>query len=464
LTSPKTIESLIIENLCVNEEYSRKVLPFIKEEYFHDTTEKEILKLVLKNIIKYNKLPSKDTLLVGLSNNKSLTQQQYESCISYIKDLEFSPCINDDWLIDETEKFCKDKSIYNAVLESIHIIEGKDREKTPDSLPSILSEALSVSFDTNIGHDYIKDAEKRYDFYQKVEYKIPFDLDYFNSITNGGVTPKTLNCVIAGTGVGKSLFLCHHASNCLLQNKNVLYITCEMAEERIAERIDANIMDLTIDELKELPKNVYAKKLFQSTQGVSGKLIIKEYPTGSAHANHFRHLLHELKLKLKFVPDVIFIDYLNICASSRFKSANVNMYTYIKGIAEELRGLAIEYKVPIFTATQTNRQGYNNSDMGLENTSESFGLPATVDFMFALIGSDELDEKNQIMVKQLKNRYSDLSTNRKFVIGINRGKMKLFDVDESEQAGLISTGSDDDIGLDGLTSFSKKFSFRKDFS
>lgn len=464
MTSPKTIESLIIENLCVNEEYSRKVLPFIKEEYFHDTTEKEILKLVLKNIIKYNKLPSKDTLLVGLSNNKSLTQQQYESCISYIKDLEFSPCINDDWLIDETEKFCKDKSIYNAVLESIHIIEGKDREKTPDSLPSILSEALSVSFDTNIGHDYIKDAEKRYDFYQKVEYKIPFDLDYFNSITNGGVTPKTLNCVIAGTGVGKSLFLCHHASNCLLQNKNVLYITCEMAEERIAERIDANIMDLTIDELKELPKNVYAKKLFQSTQGVSGKLIIKEYPTGSAHANHFRHLLHELKLKLKFVPDVIFIDYLNICASSRFKSANVNMYTYIKGIAEELRGLAIEYKVPIFTATQTNRQGYNNSDMGLENTSESFGLPATVDFMFALIGSDELDEKNQIMVKQLKNRYSDLSTNRKFVIGINRGKMKLFDVDESEQAGLISTGSDDDIGLDGLTSFSKKFSFRKDFS
>lgn len=464
MTSPKTIESLIIENLCVNEEYSRKVLPFIKEEYFHDTTEKEILKLVLKNIIKYNKLPSKDTLLVGLSNNKSLTQQQYESCISYIKDLEFSPCINDDWLIDETEKFCKDKSIYNAVLESIHIIEGKDKEKTPDSLPSILSEALSVSFDTNIGHDYIKDAEKRYDFYQKVEYKIPFDLDYFNSITNGGVTPKTLNCVIAGTGVGKSLFLCHHASNCLLQNKNVLYITCEMAEERIAERIDANIMDLTIDELKELPKNVYAKKLFQSTQGVSGKLIIKEYPTGSAHANHFRHLLHELKLKLKFVPDVIFIDYLNICASSRFKSANVNMYTYIKGIAEELRGLAIEYKVPIFTATQTNRQGYNNSDMGLENTSESFGLPATVDFMFALIGSDELDEKNQIMVKQLKNRYSDLSTNRKFVIGINRGKMKLFDVDESEQAGLISTGSDDDIGLDGLTSFSKKFSFRKDFS
>ena len=464
MTSAKTIESLIIENLCVNEEYSRKVLPFIKEEYFHDTTEKEILKLVLKNIIKYNKLPSKDTLLVGLSNNKSLTQQQYESCISYIKDLEFSPCINDDWLIDETEKFCKDKSIYNAVLESIHIIEGKDKEKTPDSLPSILSEALSVSFDTNIGHDYIKDAEKRYDFYQKVEYKIPFDLDYFNSITNGGVTPKTLNCVIAGTGVGKSLFLCHHASNCLLQNKNVLYITCEMAEERIAERIDANIMDLTIDELKELPKNVYAKKLFQSTQGVSGKLIIKEYPTGSAHANHFRHLLHELKLKLKFVPDVIFIDYLNICASSRFKSANVNMYTYIKGIAEELRGLAIEYKVPIFTATQTNRQGYNNSDMGLENTSESFGLPATVDFMFALIGSDELDEKNQIMVKQLKNRYSDLSTNRKFVIGINRGKMKLFDVDESEQAGLISTGSDDDIGLDGLTSFSKKFSFRKDFS
>ena len=464
MSSTKTIESLIIENLCVNEGYSRKVLPFIKEEYFHNHTEKEIVKLVLKNIVKYNTLPAKDTLVVGFGNDKSLTQQQYESCVEYVKDLEFSSCPNEEWLIDETEKFCKEKSIYNAVLESIHIIEGKDKEKTPDSLPSILSEALSVSFDTNIGHDYIKDAEKRYDFYQKVEYKIPFDLDYFNSITNGGVTPKTLNCVIAGTGVGKSLFLCHHASNCLLQNKNVLYITCEMAEERIAERIDANIMDITIDELKQLPKNVYAKKLFQSTQGVSGKLIIKEYPTGSAHANHFRHLLHELKLKLKFTPDVIFIDYLNICASSRYKSSNVNMYTYIKGIAEELRGLAIEYKVPIFTATQTNRQGFNNSDMGLENTSESFGLPATVDFMFALIGSDELDKKNQIMVKQLKNRYSDLSSNRKFIVGINRGKMKLFDVDESEQTGLISTGSEDDIGLDGLTSFGKKFSFRKEFS
>lgn len=464
MSTTKTIEILIIENLCVNEEYSRRVVPFIKEEYFRDHTEKIITKEILKHIVEYNKLPTKDSLQIGLSSNKSLAQQQYDSCIEYINDLEFLPCKNNEWLIDQTEKFCKDKSIYNAVLESINIIEGKDKEKTPDSLPSILSDALSVSFDTNIGHDYIKDAEERYDFYQKVEHKIPFDLDYFNSITNGGVTPKTLNCVIAGTGVGKSLFLCHHAANCLIQNKNVLYITCEMAEERIAERIDANIMDMTIDEVKQLPKNMYAKKLYKSTQGVKGKLIIKEYPTGSAHANHFRHLLHELKIKLKFIPDVIFIDYLNICSSSRYRSANVNMYTYIKGIAEELRGLAIEQKIPIFTATQTNRQGFNNSDMGLENTSESFGLPATVDFMFALISSDELDEKNQIMVKQLKNRYNDLSTNRKFIIGINRGKMKLFDVDECEQSGLIGTGGEDDLGLDGLTSFSKKFSFRKDYN
>lgn len=463
MTTTKTIEFLIIENLCVNESFSRKVIPFIKQEYFHDYTEKIIIKEVLKHIVDYNKLPSKDSIIIGISNNKNLTQQQYQSCVEYVNSLEFSSCNNEEWLLDQTEKFCKDKSIYNAVLESIHIIEGKDKEKTVDALPNILSDALSVSFDTNIGHDYIKDAEKRYDFYQKVEYKIPFDLDYFNSITNGGVTPKTLNCVIAGTGVGKSLFLCHHAANCLLLNKNVLYITCEMAEERIAERIDANIMDMTIDEVKQLPKNIYAKKLFNSTQGVSGKLIIKEYPTGSAHANHFRHLLHELNIKLKFVPDVIFIDYLNICSSSRYKSSNVNMYTYIKGIAEELRGLAIEQKVPIFTATQTNRQGFNNSDLGLENTSESFGLPATVDFMFALISSDELDAKNQIMVKQLKNRYSDLSSNRKFIIGINRGKMKLFDVDESQQSGIVGTGSEDDLGLDGLTSFSKKFSFRKEF-
>jgi replicative DNA helicase len=459
----KTIEQLILENLCSNEQYCRRVLPFIKEEYFHNSVEKNIVRHIIHHVTEYNKLPNKDSLSVGLSNDKKLSQKDYDDCVKYIKELSEIPNDNEDWLLDETEKFCKDKSIYNAVLESIHIIDGKSTTRTVDALPTILSEALSVSFDTNIGHDYLKDAEKRYDFYHKSEQKIPFDLEYFNSITNGGVPQKTLNCIIAGTGVGKSLFLCHHAANCLMQNKNVLYITCEMAEERIAERIDANIMDMTIDDMKKLPKSMYAKKLFQSTQGVTGRLIIKEYPTASAHVNHFRHLLHELKLKLKFVPDVIFIDYLNICTSSRFKSSAVNSYTYIKGIAEEIRGLAVEFNLPIFTATQTNRQGFNNSDMGLENTSESFGLPATVDFMFALISTEELEKKNHFLVKQLKNRYNDLASNRKFLVGVNRGKMKLFDVEESEQNGLLGTGEEDDIGLEGLTRFDTKFSKRKDF-
>ena len=459
----KSIEKLIIENLISNEKYCRKVLPFLKEEYFHDNIEKVIISKIINHVNEYNKLPNKDSLSVVLSNDKTITQKDYDGCLELISNLSFQVNDNEEWLIDETEKFCKDKSIYNAVLESIHIIDGKNKTKTVDALPQILSDALSVCFDTNIGHDYIKDAEKRYDFYHKSEQKIPFDLEYFNSITNGGVPQKTLNCVIAGTGVGKSLFLCHHAANCLMQNKNVLYITCEMAEERIAERIDANIMDMTIDELKKLPKTMYAKKLFQSTQGVSGRLIIKEYPTASAHVNHFRHLIHELKLKLKFIPDVIFIDYLNICSSARFKSSAVNSYTYIKGIAEEIRGLAVEFNIPIFTATQTNRQGFNNSDMGLENTSESFGLPATVDFMFALISTEELEKKSHFIVKQLKNRYNDLATNRKFIIGVNKGKMKLFDVEDSEQNGLIGTGEEDDIGLEGLTRFDTKFSKRKEF-
>ena len=460
----KSIENLIIENLCCNEQYCRKVLPFLKEEYFLDSTEKIIVRNILLHVNEYNKLPNKDSLIVGFSASNKLTQTDYDSCVKYVSNLEDKPNENEEWLVDQTEKFCKDKAIYNAVLESIHIIDGKNNNKTVDALPSILSEALSVCFDVNVGHDYLKDAEKRYDFYHKSEQKIPFDLDYFNNITNGGVPQKTLNCIIAGTGVGKSLFLCHHATNCLLQNKNVLYITCEMAEERIAERIDANIMDITIDELKKLPKAMYAKKLVQSTQGVTGKLIIKEYPTASAHVNHFRHLLHELKLKLKFIPDVIFIDYLNICSSARYKSSAVNSYTYIKGIAEEIRGLAVENNIPIFTATQTNRQGFNNSDMGLENTSESFGLPATVDFMFALISTEELEKKNYFLVKQLKNRYNDLASNRKFIIGVNRGKMKLFDVDDSEQEGLVGTGEEDDIGLEGLTRFDTKFSKKKEFA
>ena len=341
-----------------------------------------------------------------------------------------------DWLVSETEGFCRDKAIYNAIMESIQIIDGKSQQ-SQGAIPDILSKALAVSFDVHIGHDYIEDYEKRYEFYHTVEKKVPFDLDFFNQITNGGTPSKTLNIVMAGTGVGKSLFLCHHAANCLKQNANVLYITCEMAEERIAERIDANLLDITLDNLKELPKTVYEKRMQNLGSGVKGKLIIKEYPTATANVNHFRFLLDELWLKRKFKPDVIFIDYLNICASARLKNGNnINSYTYIKSIAEELRGLAVEYNVPLFSATQTTRSGYSNTDVGLEDTSESFGLPATADFMFALISTEELAEQNQIMVKQLKNRYNDTAVNRKFLLGINRAKMKIFDI-QNQQAPVV---------------------------
>jgi replicative DNA helicase len=368
---------------------------------------------------------------------------------------------DDEWLYEKSEKFCKDKAVYNAIMESIHIIDGKNETQTENAIPEILSEALSVSFDTHIGHDYIEDADERYEFYHKAESKIPFDLEMFNTITQGGTPNKTLNMILAGTGVGKSLFMCHHAAACLSQNNNVLYITCEMAEERIAERIDANLMDITMDDMKSLPKQIYDKKLETATQGCTGKLIVKEYPTATAHANHFRALLDELKLKKKFIPDIIFIDYLNICASSRMKqNANVNSYTYIKAIAEELRGLAVERNVPIFSATQTNRSGFNNSDVGLEDTSESFGLPATADLMFALISTEELEEANQMMIKQLKNRYNDVITNKKFVVGINRAKMKLFDVDPHEQTGLVDTNLSEDTEYGngfGEDSFKQKF-------
>jgi replicative DNA helicase len=443
------IQKVILQNLVYNEGYSRRVIPFIKEEYFSENSERRVFRKIYDYINQYNKLPNSDAITISLQNDKDLTQTDYEKCQTLVGDLQ--PVKDDeDWLVDETEKFCKDRALYNAILESIQIIEGKSKSKTPTSLPSILSEALSVSFDTNIGHDFLKDAEKRYDFYHKVEQKIPFDIEFFNTITNGGVPQKTLNVVIAGTGVGKSLFLCHHAANCLMQNKNVLYITCEMSEERIAERIDANIMDITLDDMKSLTKSMYGKKLYSSTKGVTGQLIIKEYPTATAHANHFRHLLDELLLKKKFKPDIIFIDYLNICSSARVKaSATMSSYSVVKAIAEELRGLAIERNVPVFTATQVNRSGHNNTDIGLENTSESFGLPATADLMFALIGTEELDQKNQIMVKQLKNRYNELTKNRKFVVGINRAKMKLYNVDAAEQDDLIGTGEENDVGSSG---------------
>ena len=431
------IEKLVLSNLVNNDEYSRKVSPFLKEEYFSEPAEKLVFNRVLDFILKYNNLPTKEAIQIVLGSDEKINQKLFDDSNELVNEIfDMKSEQDQSWLANETEKFCQNKAIYNAIMESIRVYDGKS-DKSTSSLPTILSDALAVSFDTHIGHDYIEDADERYNFYHKVEEKIPFDLEFFNSITKGGTPQKTLNVVIAGTGVGKSLFLCHHAANCLVQNKNVLYITCEMAEERIAERIDANLMDITLDEVKDLPKMVYDKKLERATSGISGKLIIKEYPTASANVNHFRGLLDELYVKKKFKPDIIFIDYLNICASSRYKQGgNVNSYMYIKSIAEELRGLAVERSVPIFSATQTNRTGFSNTDVGLEDTSESFGLPATADFMFALISTEELDENGQIMVKQLKNRYNDTAVNRKFILGISRAKMKLFDVDITESIDL----------------------------
>lgn len=425
------VEKLILHNLLKNETYARKVTPFLKREYFHDRGLRFVFETIHEFIIKYNNLPTKEAIYIILDKNKSINQEEMKRITNYVEEISNAKDnVDFEWLMTETETFCKDKAVYNAIMESIQIIDGKTQQ-SQGSIPDILSKALAVSFDVHIGHDYIEDYEKRYDFYHTVEKRIPFDLDGFNQITNGGTPAKTLNIVMAGTGVGKSLFLCHHAANCLKKNCNVLYITCEMAEERIAERIDANLLDVTLDNLRELPKTVYEKKIQNLSAGVQGKLIIKEYPTATANVNHFRFLLDELWLKRKFRPDVIFIDYLNICASARVKSgSNVNSYTYIKSIAEEIRGLAVEYNVPIFSATQTTRSGYSSTDVGLEDTSESFGLPATADFMFALISTEELAELNQIMVKQLKNRYNDTATNRKFLLNINRAKMKVSDIQQ----------------------------------
>ena len=431
------LEKIILHNLFKNETYSRKITPFLKREYFHERSVRFVFETIHDFIIKYNNLPTKEALYIILDKNKSITHDEMKQISNIIEDISNSKESSDiDWLVSETEGFCRDKAIYNAIMESIQIIDGKSQQ-SQGAIPDILSKALAVSFDVHIGHDYIEDYEKRYEFYHTVEKKVPFDLDFFNQITNGGTPSKTLNIVMAGTGVGKSLFLCHHAANCLKQNANVLYITCEMAEERIAERIDANLLDITLDNLKELPKTVYEKRMQNLGSGVKGKLIIKEYPTATANVNHFRFLLDELWLKRKFKPDVIFIDYLNICASARLKNGNnINSYTYIKSIAEELRGLAVEYNVPLFSATQTTRSGYSNTDVGLEDTSESFGLPATADFMFALISTEELAEQNQIMVKQLKNRYNDTAVNRKFLLGITRAKMKIFDI-QNQQAPVV---------------------------
>ena len=415
----QTIERTTLTNLIHNEDYCRKVIPFIKPLYFSNRDERIIFEEIEKFLEKYNALPTKETLTIGMDSRKDLTEDEYQKVVEVISTLDKTE-VDLDWLHDETEKFCKDKAIYNAVLDGIKIIDGKDKDRTPEAIPSILSDALAVSFDLTVGHDYVDDGLNRYDFYHKKEDKIKFDLDYFNKITKGGLPQKTLNIALAGTGVGKSLFMCHVASSVLMQGKNVLYITLEMAEERIAERIDANLMNITIDDLHSLPKKMFENYLTKIQKKTNGKLIIKEYPTASAHVGNFRSLLKELALKRSFRPDIIFVDYLNICASSRFRgNANVGSYFYIKAIAEELRGLAVESNVPIVSATQTTRSGYVSSDIGLEDTSESFGLPATADLMFALISTEELEDLNQICVKQLKNRYNDPTMNKRFILGLS---------------------------------------------
>ena len=426
------IENTILTNLFYNENYTRKALPFIKSYYFSKKDERELYAEVEKFVTKYKNLPTKEAILIELNNRKDLNEEEYKGIKDLVNTISYEET-DLQWLLDTTEKFCKDRAVHNAVLDGIKILDNKDKTRTPEAIPSILADALAVSFDNHIGHDYIEDAKARFDWYHTKEKKYPFDLSFFNRITKGGVPSKTLNIALAGTGVGKSLFMCHVASSFLTQGQNVLYITLEMAEERIAERIDANLFDVTIDDLHAMPKELYDTKLNKLEGKTKGKLIIKEYPTASAHAGHFRSLLNELALKKSFKPQVIFIDYLNICASSRFKGGNISSYFYIKAIAEELRGLAVEFDVPIFSATQTTRTGYVSTDIGLEDTSESFGLPATADFMFALMSNEELESLGQMKVKQLKNRYNDPAMNRSFIVGIDRSKMRLYDVENTAQ-------------------------------
>ena len=436
------IETVILQNLVNDDEYMRKVIPFLKRDYFIDNNEKIIYDQIKNFIDQYNAVPNKDALVIAVQNDKSLTEDQYKEIVDTVNLLDPTEH-NRDWLYKETEKFCKDKAIYNAILSSIAIIDGRDKAKSEDGIPALLQDALGVCFDNNVGHDYLQSAESRYEFYHRVESRTPFDLEYFNKITNGGLPNKTLNVVLAGTGVGKSLFMCHVAASTLAQGKNVLYITLEMAEERIAERIDANLMNITMDQLKDLPKATFESRIEKIRNKTEGNLIIKEYPTAGAHVGHFKALLNELQLKKQFKPAMIIIDYLNICASSRFKAgSNINSYTLIKSIAEELRGLAVEENVPILSATQTTRSGYGNTDVELTDTSESFGLPATVDFMFALISTEELEQLNQLMVKQLKNRYNDPTANKRFMIGVDRAKMKLYDLEQSAQKGLTDANLD----------------------
>lgn len=431
------IDKIILANLALNEEFARKVIPFIKPEYFQDKSDRIVFDLIDSYSKKYNKFPSREALSVELSVRDSLGEDNFKTCSEFIEQMKLDDS-DFDWLVDQTEKFCQDKAIYNAIMTSIHILDDKTGKLAKGSIPKLLSDALAVNFDTSIGHDFLVDSEARFEFYRRREEKIPFDLAVFNTITKGGLSRKTLNIVLAGTGVGKSMFMCHTAAHNLTEGKNVLYITLEMAEERIAERIDANLLDVPLDELEMIPKESYDSKIERLKTKTKGRLIIKEYPTACASSSNFRHLIDELKIKKNFVPDVIYIDYLNICASARIKhGANVNSYTYIKAIAEELRGLAVEFDVPVVSATQTTRGGYTSSDLGLEDTSESFGLPATADFMFAIISTEEFESLNQVLVKQLKNRYSDVGTNRRFMLGVDRRKMRFYDVEQDAQENLL---------------------------
>ena len=465
------IEQTILRHLVHKENFARKALPFLRDEYFSDSSERLIYHRINEFVQKYNDIPSREALEIDLEQIKNLSEDQYGGCVDIIKSLEEPEPVDDQWLIDETERFCQDRAIYNAIMDSIGIIDGKDKDRTKGSIPEILTSALAVSFDSHIGHDFLEDYEERFNFYHRVEERIPFDLEMMNTITRGGLPRKSLNIILAGTGVGKTLAMCHMASANLTLGKNVLYITMEMAEEKIAERIDSNLLNVAVDELTDLPKDSYEKKVERIRNKTVGKLIIKEFPTASAHVGHLRHLLNELQLKRSFVPDIIYIDYLNICLSARIKAgANVNSYTYVKAIAEELRGLAVEKNLPIISATQTTRTGYSNSDPGLEDTSESFGLPATADFMIALVSSDQLSELNQIMIKQLKNRYNDPTINRRFVVGVDRAKMRMYDLDDSalsnsEDKPLMDTTSfgqraEEDDNMKWMT----KVAGRKDFS
>ena len=449
------IEKVILRNLVYNEEYLRKVLPFIEPDYFNDRSERVVFEHITKYAAEYNSLITKEVLQIEIEDRRDITQDEVKNIYGTINELEDIEC-DFEWLSDTTEKWCRDRAIYLALMESIKIADGQDDKKNRDAIPTILSDALSVSFNRNVGHDYLEDYEERYELYNRKESRIQFDLEYFNKITKGGLPNKTLNIALAGTGVGKSLFMCHHASSVLLEGKNVLYITLEMAEEKIAERIDANLLNVNIQEIVDLPKPIFEGKVTNLAKKTQGSLIIKEYPTASAHSGHFKALLNELALKKSFKPDIIFIDYLNICASSRYRAgSNVNSYSYIKAIAEELRGLAVEANVPIVSATQTTRSGYGSSDVDLTDTSESFGLPATADLMFALISTEELEALGQIMVKQLKNRYNDPTYNRRFVIGVDRTKMRLYDCEQQAQDDLLDSGQDVEYNEEDKTT--KKF-------